>query len=44
VKTVPGVQDAAVIAPLPISGDGVQTPFVRADKPLPDPSQVPLSA
>jgi predicted permease len=43
VKTVPGVEDAAVIAPLPISGDGVQTPFVRADKPLPDPSQVPLS-
>lgn len=43
VKTVPGVDDAAVIAPLPISGDGVQTPFVISDRPLPDPSQVPLS-
>jgi len=43
VQTVPGVESAAVVAPLPISGDGVQTPFIISGRPFPDPSQVPLS-
>lgn len=43
VKTISGVQSAAVVMPLPLSGDGAQTPFAIEGRGLLASNQVPLA-